>query len=56
LRSLAPLLGRRFPLTAEKARRMLGFSPRPAAVTVLDCARSLLDDMSVLDERPVSAA
>ncbi|MDR6874455.1 nucleoside-diphosphate-sugar epimerase [Bosea sp. BE125] len=56
LRSLAPLLGRRFPLTAEKARRMLGFSPRPAAVTVIDCAMSLLDNMSLLDERPVSAA
>jgi hypothetical protein len=40
LRSLAPLLGRRFPLTSHKARQTLGFSPRPAASTVVDCARS----------------
>jgi nucleoside-diphosphate-sugar epimerase len=42
LRSLAPLLGRRFPLTSAKARQMLGFAPRPAAQTVIECARSLL--------------
>jgi len=42
LRTLAPLLGRRFPLTSDKARQTLGFRPRPAAVTVVDCARSLL--------------
>lgn len=42
LRSLAPLLGRRFPLTSAKARQTLGFTPRPAAMTVVDCARSLL--------------
>jgi dihydroflavonol-4-reductase len=42
LRSLAPLLGRRFPLTSDKARQTLGFRPRPAAITVVDCARSLL--------------
>lgn len=41
LRSLAPLLGRRFPLTSDKARQTLGFAPRPAAMTVVDCARSL---------------
>lgn len=41
LRSLAPLLGRRFPLSAEKARRVLGFAPRPPAETLTDCARSL---------------
>jgi nucleoside-diphosphate-sugar epimerase len=42
LRSLAPELGRRNPLTAEKARRLLGFAPRPAADTLADCARSLI--------------
>lgn len=42
LRSLAPLLGRRFPLTSAKARQTLGFKPRPAAMTVVDCARSLI--------------
>jgi len=41
LRGLAPLLGRRFPLTAEKAHRVLGFAPRPVADTVIDCAKSL---------------
>lgn len=42
LRLLAPMLGRVNPLSTEKARRILGFSPRPAAVTIVDCARSLL--------------
>ena len=42
LKALAPLLGREFPLTSEKARRMLGFSSRPAATTIVDCAESLL--------------
>jgi dihydroflavonol-4-reductase len=42
LRTLAPLLGRKFALTPEKARRVLGFSPRPATTTVIDCAESLI--------------
>jgi nucleoside-diphosphate-sugar epimerase len=42
LRALAPLLGRQFALTSDKAREILGFSPRPAITTVVDCARSLL--------------
>ncbi|HTF42877.1 MAG TPA: hypothetical protein VK641_03205, partial [Terriglobales bacterium] len=42
LRPLAPLLGRKFALTPEKARRVLGFSPRPATTTVIDCAESLI--------------
>lgn len=42
LRMLTPELGRRNPLTAEKARRVLGFSPRPATTTIVDCAESLL--------------
>jgi len=42
LRSLAPLLGRRQLFSAEKARRTLGFAPRPAEVTLVDCAESLL--------------
>src|SRR5262249_9705132 len=41
LRSLAPLLGRRFELSAAKARNVLGFSPRSASTTIVDCARSL---------------
>ncbi|WP_104663141.1 NAD-dependent epimerase/dehydratase family protein [Ensifer adhaerens] len=42
LKPLAPLLGRKFALTSDKARRMLGFSPRPVSTTVLDCAHSLI--------------
>jgi nucleoside-diphosphate-sugar epimerase len=43
LRMLTPVLGRLNPSTSEKARRVLGFSPRPATTTVVDCAESLLD-------------
>ena len=43
LRSLAPLLGRRFPINTEKSRKVLAFTPRPADITLVDCARSLLD-------------
>ena len=42
LRMLTPDLGRKNSLTAEKARRVLGFSPRPATTTVVDCAESLV--------------
>ena len=42
LKGLAPLLGRKFPLTSDKARRVLGFSPRPAATSIVECAESLL--------------
>ena len=42
-KTLAPLLGRKFLLTSEKARRVLGFSPHPATTTVVDCAESLLN-------------
>jgi nucleoside-diphosphate-sugar epimerase len=42
LKSLTPQLGRTNDVTSEKARRVLGFAPRPAATTVVDCARSLL--------------
>jgi dihydroflavonol-4-reductase len=42
LRAIAPMVGRRNPLSAEKARSQLGFAPRPAAETIIDCAESLL--------------
>jgi nucleoside-diphosphate-sugar epimerase len=42
LREITPALGRRNPHTNEKARRVLGWAPRPARETVLDCARSLI--------------
>lgn len=41
LRTLAPLLGRKFELTSGQARQVLGFAPRPAATTVMDWAESL---------------
>jgi hypothetical protein len=42
LRMLTPVLGLQLSQTSEKARRVLGFSPRPAATTIVDCARSLI--------------
>jgi nucleoside-diphosphate-sugar epimerase len=42
LRTFVSSLGRKNDLTAAKARRMLGFSPRPAPTTIVDCAESLL--------------
>jgi len=41
LKSLAPLLGRRFEIATDKSRNLLGFSPRPVSDTLADCARSL---------------
>ena len=41
MRTLAPMIGRWHSFSADKARRVLGFSPRPAADTLIDCARSL---------------
>ncbi|MFA6115349.1 MAG: NAD-dependent epimerase/dehydratase family protein [Sphingomonas sp.] len=35
-------LGQRRPVSNDKARQMLGFAPRPARETILDCAESLL--------------
>lgn len=45
LKGLTPMLGRKFPLTSEKARKMLGFVPRPATTTIVDCAESLLSSV-----------
>jgi dihydroflavonol-4-reductase len=42
LRAVTPGLGRKHRHTSEKAQRLLGWRPRPAAVTVVDCAKSLL--------------
>jgi nucleoside-diphosphate-sugar epimerase len=46
LQTLTPSLGRRNSLTADKARRVLGFAPRPAITTIVDCAESLLAGQS----------
>ena len=42
MRMLIPVLGVRTQPDNAKARRLLGFSPRPAADTLADCAESLL--------------
>lgn len=41
VRAIAPYLGRRHLHSAEKAHRVLGWQPRPAAETLVSCARSL---------------
>ncbi len=41
MKALLPLLGRTQAFSTEKARRILGFDPRPARDTVADCGDSL---------------
>lgn len=43
LREIAVALGRRNRHSIEKARRVLGWIPRPARETVADCGRSLIE-------------
>jgi len=42
LRDITPSLGRRNQHSTAKAARVVGWHPRPAAETVLDCANSLI--------------
>ncbi|MEV0092617.1 NAD-dependent epimerase/dehydratase family protein [Streptomyces sp. NPDC050738] len=42
LRDITPALGRRNRHSTAKAHRVLGWQPRPARETVVDCGRSLL--------------
>lgn len=42
LRVLGPQLGRNYDATGDKARRLLGWSPRPIADTIAETAESLL--------------
>jgi dihydroflavonol-4-reductase len=42
MRTLTPLLGQKSLFSSAKAQRLLGFSPRPARTTIVDCAESLL--------------
>jgi nucleoside-diphosphate-sugar epimerase len=44
MRMVVPVLGVRTQPDNAKARRLLGFVPRPAADTLVDCAESLLAD------------
>jgi dihydroflavonol-4-reductase len=43
VRSVLGQLGKRTELSSEKARSVLGWSPRPVEETIVECARSLLD-------------
>ena len=43
LKFFLPDLGRQSQMTTEKARRVLGFAPRPADETVVDTARRLIE-------------
>ncbi len=43
IRSIVGQLGRRTALSSEKARTLLGWSPRPTQETIVDCAQSLID-------------
>jgi nucleoside-diphosphate-sugar epimerase len=47
LRTLTPLLGRELIFSSAKARRVLGFSPRPAVTTIVDSAVSLTSAASI---------
>jgi dihydroflavonol-4-reductase len=42
LKAVTPNLGRKRNFTSAKARRVLGWSPRPMEETLLECARSLI--------------
>jgi dihydroflavonol-4-reductase len=42
VRAITPMLGRKFAHTSAKAQRELGWRPRPAGTTVVDCAESLI--------------
>jgi dihydroflavonol-4-reductase len=42
VRQVIPELGQRTDFSAEHARTLLGWAPRPAQDTIVDCARSLL--------------
>ncbi len=47
VRSIVGQLGRRVEMSSEKAKDLLGWSPRPVEETVVDCARSLIDERVV---------
>jgi len=51
LRTLTPLLGRQLTFSSAKAQRVLGFTPRPATTTIVDCAESLPAPQPALQHR-----
>ena len=42
VRAITPMLGRKFVHTSAKAQRVLGWHPRSAGTTIVDCAESLI--------------
>lgn len=42
MKPLVPMLGRRHIYRSDKARRVLGYAPRPVEGTLVDCAESVL--------------
>jgi dihydroflavonol-4-reductase len=47
VRSIVGQLGKKMEASSEKAKTLLGWSPRPSSETILDCARSLIDKDAV---------
>ncbi len=47
VRSIVGQLGRKVEMSSEKARTLLGWSPRPVEETVVDCAQSLISEKVV---------
>lgn len=47
VRSIVGQLGKKMETSSEKAKTLLGWSPRPSSETILDCARSLIDKGAV---------
>jgi dihydroflavonol-4-reductase len=43
VRSIVGQLGRKTEISSEKAKTLLGWSPRPSQETIIDCAQSLID-------------
>jgi dihydroflavonol-4-reductase len=43
VRSIVGQLGKRTEISSEKAKALLGWSPRPTQETIIDCAQSLID-------------
>ncbi len=55
LGGIVPMLGRSYTYRTDKARTVLGWRPRAASTTVVDCARSLIDS-GVLGATPAASA
>lgn len=47
VRSIVGQLGRKVEMSSEKAKNLLGWTPRPVEETVVDCAQSLIDERVV---------